>query len=180
MGELVDIVNQIDMPASEAKHLEALDCLMGLFAQVKLRLRQTLAEHGAAMPPPMSLRLLQLCVHHPGITPGGLADLTGRDKAQVTRMVKSLMDENYLERRNHPDDRRSHCLWPTRSAQTAVQVYARAQATVAAQLFGPCSPTEIDALIGQWTRLGQPAAPSAVCATARGDQSESATASGKS
>lgn len=180
MDKIVDKVNQTDVPASQARQLEALACLMGLFAQVKWRLRQALAEHGAAVPPPMSLRLLQLCVQNPGITPSGLVDLTGRDKAQVTRMLKSLMDEHYLERRDHPEDRRSHCLWPTRSAQTAVEVFAQAQATVAEQLFGPCSPAEIDALVGQWSRLGQPAAHPAACAGDGGAQSESATASGKS
>lgn len=168
------------MTDSEAQQLEALDCLMGLFAQVKLRLRQTLAKHGAAVPPPMSLRLLQLCVQQPGITPGGLVDLTGRDKAQITRMIKSLMDEHYLERRNHPDDRRSHCLWPTRSAQTAVQVFAQAQATVAAQMFGPCSPEEVETLIGQWRRLRQSASDLTGRTLPQSAQSESATASGKS
>ena len=169
------------MSDSEARHLEALDCLMGLFSHVKLCLRQALADHGADLPPPMSLRLLQLCVQHPGITPGGLVDLTGRDKAQVTRMVKTLMEEGYLERRAHPEDRRSHCLWPTRSARHAVQVFAQAQATVATQLFGPCSPTEIEGLVRQWTRLRQPGACSAEQAAGGGHaQSESATASGKS
>ncbi len=136
--------------------LAALDALMGVFARFKRHMQQALAAHGEGVPPPMVLRLLQLCDQQPGITPSGLVGATGRDKAQITRMVKTLLDDGYLERRAHPEDRRSHCLWPTPRGVTMVQVFAQAQAQVAAELFGACTPAQLEGLMQQWAALGQP------------------------
>lgn len=136
------------------RQLAALDALMALFTRFKLHMQQALAKHGEGVPPPMMLRLLQLSVQQPGITPSGLVAATGRDKAQITRMVKSLLDDGFLERRDHPEDRRSHCLWPTPLGEAMVQLFAQAQREVAAELFGACSAAQLDSLIQQWALLG--------------------------
>lgn len=145
------------MRDNAAQQLAALDALMGLFSRVKVLMQQALAVEGKEVPPPMMLRLLQLCDRQPGITPSGLVAASGRDKAQITRMVKTLLDDGFLERRAHPEDRRSHCLWLTPRGDVMVQVFAQAQVQVADELFGACDPGQLDALIQQWTLLGQSA-----------------------
>jgi len=140
-----------DRPAPQ---LVALDALMGVFARFKQHMQRALAAHGEDVPPPMVLRLLQLCDQQPGITPSGLVGATGRDKAQITRMVKTLLDDGYLERRPHVEDRRSHCLWPTPRGVAMVHVFAQAQAQVAAELFGAFSPVQLKGMIQQWAAMG--------------------------
>lgn len=136
------------------KRLEALESLLGLFVRFKSCMQQALSEHGESVPPPMVLRLLQLCSQQPGITPSGLVGATGRDKAQITRMVKVLLDEGLLERQAHPEDKRSHCLWPTKRGQGMVKVFQRAQERVAAEMFSSFNEHELQLLMQQWQLLG--------------------------
>lgn len=145
-----------EMRDLDVLQLAALEALMGVFARFKQHMQRALAAHGEGVPPPMVLRLLQLCDQQPGITPSGLVGATGRDKAQITRMVKTLLDDGYLKRQAHPEDRRSHCLWPTPRGMAMVKVFAQAQAQVAAELFGACSSAQLEGLIQQWAALGQP------------------------
>ncbi|MEX1167458.1 MAG: MarR family transcriptional regulator [Hydrogenophaga sp.] len=84
---------------------------------------------------PMLLRLLQLCQRRAGITQQELAQMTGRDKGQVARMVKELLEKGLLQRADHPVDRRSHCLCLTPEGARAVLNFERAEAGVAHWLF---------------------------------------------
>lgn len=36
-----------------------------------------------------------------------------RDKAQVTRLIKTLIEEGFIEKRPNPEDKRSQCLLTT-------------------------------------------------------------------
>lgn len=130
---------------------------MHLFSGYKAAMGQALSAYSG--PPPMMLRMLQLCVRNPGITQQTLADVTGRDKAQIARLIKVLLEEELLERKPHPQDKRSHSLWPTVAGHAALLMFEKAQTRVAAQLFGELDPAQLKEITEQWrdmhTRLGQ-------------------------
>lgn len=130
---------------------------MKLFSGFKTAMEQALS--GDSGPPPMVLRMLQLCVHNPGITQQALADDTSRDKAQIARLNKVLLEKELLERKPHPQDKRSHSLWPTAAGHAALLMFEKAQTRVAAQLFGELDPAQLKEISEQWrdmhTRLAQ-------------------------
>lgn len=142
-------------PRSAARQLAALEALHTLFGGMKLAMRLELQGAEAEGPAPMLLRMLQLCQQHPGTTQQGLVQLSGRDKGQVARMVKELLDQGLLTRQPHPEDRRSHLLQPSTAGLAACARFEQAQAGAAARLFGHLGAAELDALARQWQALGQ-------------------------
>lgn len=59
---------------------------------------------------PMAARALAHIVRHPGCTPGDLVAHSGRDKAQIARLLKDLEEAHYITRAPDPGDRRSYTL----------------------------------------------------------------------
>jgi len=138
---------------SESPQLAALEALRALFGGFKQAMRQALQSEGASALAPMHLRLLHLCQRHPGITQQGLALRVGRDKGQVARLVKDLLDHGLLVREAHPEDRRSHCLRPTPEGLLASARFEQIEARVAERLFGALPPAQLKALTTQLTAL---------------------------
>lgn len=128
-----------------------LQTLMGLFNGIKRNFHHELGERNTV--PPQLLRLLQLCERQPGITQQQLVRLTGRDKGQMARMVKDLLEQDLLLREDHPEDRRSHCLRPTRAGLTAVRHFEQAEAAVAERIFGDMNDSELTRLQQLLSRL---------------------------
>lgn len=153
---LVDLINQSSMnPHPTSSPTATLEALMSLFGSVKKALRHELQGGAEPAVAPMLLRMLQLCQLHPGITQQGLAQLTGRDKGQVARLVKELLDQGLLSKEDHPEDRRSHRLRPTPAGAVAVRRFEQAQAGVAELLFGALRAAELRALNEQLGALKQ-------------------------
>lgn len=97
--------------------------LWDLSHRFKAGLRAGLAE-GAPDLHPFQAKALSAIGRHPGLLPNQLAEHSGRDKAQVARVLKDLEDRGLIERSPHPTDRRTHCLTLTPSGTT---VFARLQ-----------------------------------------------------
>lgn len=154
LSNYVDLINQSGMNKRLGSRQRAtLEALVSLFGGMKQAMRHQLQGDAALATAPMLLRMLQLCQRHPGITQQGLAQLTGRDKGQVARLVKELLDDELLLREIHPDDRRSHRLRPTAAGLTAVERFEAAEAGVAELIFGELSAAELTALTEQLDRL---------------------------
>ena len=148
--ELVDHINQKAMSTRPtSRQLAALENLMTLFGGVKKALRHQLQQGYEPAVAPMLLRMLQLCQRHPGITQQGLAQRTGRDKGQVARLIRELLDQGLLSRQDNPEDRRSHHLLPTAAGVAAVERFAQAEADVARLLFGHLNAAELGGLTAQ-------------------------------
>lgn len=148
--ELVDHINQKAMSTRPpSRQLAALTTLMTLFGGVKKALRHQLHTEAEPAVAPMLLRMLQLCQRHPGITQQGLAQRTGRDKGQVARLIRELLDLGLLSRQDNPDDRRSHHLLPTPAGVAAVARFEQAEAEVARLLFGHLTAAELGGLTAQ-------------------------------
>jgi DNA-binding MarR family transcriptional regulator len=59
---------------------------------------------------PGAWRALLFFARNPGSTPTDLAVHAQRDKAQIARLIKDLVDAGYLKREPDPEDGRSHLL----------------------------------------------------------------------
>jgi len=44
------------------------------------------------------------------VTPSQLADILGKDKTTITRMIETLVKNDFIHRKRHQHDRRSHTL----------------------------------------------------------------------
>ena len=114
MKKQVDKVNQNPQdPASEV--FEVIHAIMHLY-----RSRQVHAsEAGNAPLTHMENKVLGYFGRHPGATQRDLALHSGRDKAQLARLIASLRDKGLLDAAAAPGDRRSTCLTLSDAGKTA-------------------------------------------------------------
>ena len=102
MRKVVDQVNQ--NPAGQAADvLESIHQIMHLYRSRQHRsLRQ--GQHDLAH---MEVKVLGYFARHPGATSSDLVAHSGRDKAQVTRLIRGLRERGLLEAAADAADRRS-------------------------------------------------------------------------
>ncbi|MEC5397457.1 MarR family winged helix-turn-helix transcriptional regulator [Uliginosibacterium sp. H1] len=93
--------------------LEHLHALMHLF---KAQARDALAADGSGLGP-MEARALGYIARHPGSTQQDLVEHSGRDKAQIARLVSQLDERGLVERRADENDRRCQLLQLTPAGQ---------------------------------------------------------------
>lgn len=58
----------------------------------------------------MASRVLAYLARRPGSTPSEMVEYSGRDKAQIARIIKQLEEERYVTRAPDPRDGRSYTL----------------------------------------------------------------------
>jgi DNA-binding MarR family transcriptional regulator len=95
MRESMDNVNRRD---------DVLELVHAVMHQVRSRQHQELRE-GAELTP-LEWRVLRFFGRHPGATQSDLAAHSGRDKAQLARLVKGLRDRGLLDAAEDEADRR--------------------------------------------------------------------------
>lgn len=61
--------------------------------------------------------LIHALRHNSGCTQAMLAEILNADKAAIARRTKNLEAKGYLVRREDPNDKRSHLLYPTEKAE---------------------------------------------------------------
>ncbi|MCG8392280.1 MAG: MarR family transcriptional regulator [Pseudomonadales bacterium] len=92
------------------------DALSRAFSDTLTRLRQRLREPLSALPVPLGppdVGLLVYLATHPGCCPQDLARFLGRDKAQLTRKIKTLEGHALIRRQTDAQDGRRVCLFLT-------------------------------------------------------------------
>lgn len=122
MQESVDKVNRQD-PASD----EVLELVHQVMHQFRSQLFQALRQ-GAHEVTHMESKVLRFFVRHPGATQSDLVQHTGRDKAQLARLIKGLRERGLLNAVADEADRRNLRLTPTDEGlaiQRALQRQAR-------------------------------------------------------
>ncbi|QVM85293.1 MarR family winged helix-turn-helix transcriptional regulator [Novosphingobium decolorationis] len=102
---------------------------------------------------PFQARLLRVIGQRPGVSQLELARRTQRDKAQIARAIKELDTRGLVERRAHPDDWRSQCLFLTQSASTAREKVEDQRREVAAIAFSSLDPAEQEQLMALLGRI---------------------------
>jgi len=61
---------------------------------------------------------LSIIVHHDGqLTQKGLAEILGKDKSLIVKIIDRLSARGFVQRQINPDDRREHFLAPTDKAK---------------------------------------------------------------
>jgi len=108
MRKKVDMVNQ-SVPKPEDEVFESIHSIMHLY-----RARQYRAlREGPHDITHMENKVLGFFARHPGATQSDLVAHSGRDKAQLARLVHGLRDKGLLEAKVDENDRRSTHLRPT-------------------------------------------------------------------
>ena len=95
---------------------EVLDRLHGLMHGLRRHLQEAVRQDGECLGP-MEARCLAYFMRHDGATQSDLVQHSGRDKAQIARIVKALHERGLLQSRPDPDDGRSQRVGVTAEGQ---------------------------------------------------------------
>lgn len=130
---------------------DPLDVMHQLMHQVRARQREALGEAGALTP--MDARVLGFFARQPGATLKDLAEHSGRDKAQLARLIKGLRERGWLLAEADPQDRRNQCLTLTPEGQALHQRLRERMAGVSRRTAGVLTPAERQQLCELLLRL---------------------------
>lgn len=106
---------------------DVLDLIHGVMHQYRSRQYRALRD-GPHEITHMDSKVLHYFGRHPGATQSDLAGHTGRDKAQLARLIKGLRDKGLLDGQPDPEDRRNTQLTLTedgKAIQRSLQQQAR-------------------------------------------------------
>src|SRR5450830_319929 len=100
-----------------------------------------------------SLQALVFFVRHPGASQSDLVQHSGRDKAQIARLIKSLLGSGHLQASPDPADRRSQRLSPTPSGLALHGQLHQARRQALARSLTGLDAGELGQLLGLLKRL---------------------------
>lgn len=90
----------------------SLESLFHLVHGLKRQLQQQAEQLNLGITP-MHVRVIKIIHRKKPCTAIDIASFLGRDKAQVTRLVSTLIERGFITRIPNPNDKRSHYLSPT-------------------------------------------------------------------
>ncbi|MDO6561798.1 MarR family transcriptional regulator [Amphritea sp. 1_MG-2023] len=90
----------------------SLESLFHLVHGLKRQLHQQTEQLNLGITP-MHIRVIKIIHRKKPCTAIDIASFLGRDKAQVTRLVNTLIERGFISRMPNPNDKRSHYLCPT-------------------------------------------------------------------
>lgn len=140
MKKQVDKVNQ--SPAADTV-FDALHTVMHLYRSSRTQAFRE-DERGITH---MESRVLDYFDRHPGATLSDLVQHSGRDKAQLTRLIRSLKDNGYLEAREDEQDRRSSRLHLSTEGKSVQRQLRKCGAQVLEQAVEGMTQEQSDELI---------------------------------
>ncbi len=147
MAKTVDHVNQ---PGDGSHPDHRADDWPELVHALMHRLRSASAASGAAAEGAglngMEARVLGYFARHPGATQSELAAHSGRDKAQLARLVKELRARNLLDGTEDAADRRQLRLAPTAAGQQMLRAERKRRDALRHQAEAGLSPAEREQL----------------------------------
>ena len=92
----------------------------------------------------MHARMLKVIGLRPGITQQEIVALTGRDKAQIARLIKELLSKELIDKKQDQQDKRIYRLYLTMEAREIVDTVMAVQTQVADHFFAKLSADESD------------------------------------
>ncbi|MUK50604.1 MarR family transcriptional regulator [Aliivibrio fischeri] len=95
---------------------KSLDSLFTLVHTLKRNLHDQIEELELGITP-MHVRVIKIINHKPQCTAVDIANYLNRDKAQVTRLLSSLLAQELIIKEPNPEDKRSQCLRITESGK---------------------------------------------------------------
>lgn len=149
MPKSVDNVNRSARqdPAGD----EVLELVHAVMHQLRSQLFQTLRQ-GMHDITHMESKVLGYFVRHPDATQSDLVQHTGRDKAQLARLIKGLRERGLLDAVADAHDRRNVCLRATPAGlqiQAALQRQARELEAQAVAGMAPADKAQLLELLGR-------------------------------
>ncbi len=91
---------------------KSLDNLFHLVHVLKRQLHEHIEQLELPIAP-MHVRVIKIISKQSPCTAMDVVNFLNRDKAQVTRLIKTLIEEGFIEKRPNPEDKRSQCLLTT-------------------------------------------------------------------
>lgn len=120
----------------------SLDTLFHLVQSVKRRLQQQAEQLDLGIAP-MHIRVIKIIDRKAPCTAVDIASLLGRDKAQVTRLLNTLIEKGLITREPNPDDKRSHYLRTTEEGDTIVEEIRKIDEETLQQMTRNLKPEEL-------------------------------------
>jgi len=148
----VDIVNNIAWPRPMTDNEQVLEALHALMHRYKRHMHQALREQDGGIGP-MEARALAFFARQPGSSASDLVAHSGRDKAQIARLLQQLLDRGLLAREADPADGRRQQLALTDSGRAAQRVMARQRQRFASQISTGLDAAEQAQLLALLKRL---------------------------
>ncbi|WP_162048498.1 MarR family winged helix-turn-helix transcriptional regulator [Vibrio taketomensis] len=93
---------------------------------------------------PMHVRVLKIINSKPQCTAVDIANLLDRDKAQVTRLLNTLLEQTLITKQPNPEDKRSQCLCLTDDGQTIMAKLANIDAVIFEKMKAGLSLQDLD------------------------------------
>jgi len=93
---------------------------------------------------PMHIRVMKIIDRKKPCTAIDIASFLGRDKAQVTRLVNTLINENLITKEPNPEDKRSQYLCVTESGAKLVEEIAKIDANTMKMMTKNLTQQELD------------------------------------
>ncbi|QLK46907.1 MarR family transcriptional regulator [Vibrio owensii] len=91
---------------------KSLDNLFHLVHVLKRQLHEQIEQLELPIAP-MHVRVIKIISKQSPCTAMDVVNFLNRDKAQVTRLIKTLIEQGFIEKRPNPEDKRSQCLLTT-------------------------------------------------------------------
>ncbi|MDX3904236.1 MAG: MarR family winged helix-turn-helix transcriptional regulator [Pigmentiphaga sp.] len=129
------------------------DDLIGLFLTIKADLGRHIAARGDMACTPLAISLLELIDRMPDCSQKALAERTGRDKAQIARMVRDLEQDGLLTRTPSPRNSRHHLLAVTPAAGPYILALEAAKLAAEARLLAGLDEGEREMLAALLARM---------------------------
>ncbi len=137
---------------SRQSDTEVLDRIHALMHAQGRHMQAAVSAEGNGLGP-MEVRCLRHIAHHEGVTQSDLVAHSGRDKAQIARLVKGLVERGLVTSEPHPVDRRSQVLSATAKGLALQRRMQAQRAGFQAQLLADFSPDEAALMIDLLKRL---------------------------
>lgn len=96
---------------------------------------------------PLGGMVLMTLAETSGLPMQALAERTGRDKSQITRLVQMLEAKAAIEKRSCPTDRRVTLLWLTAKGCSMAEDLSRITGTVVAEILADLEESDRDVLV---------------------------------
>ena len=127
-----------------------LESLFHLVHTVKRRQHQQAEQLGLDITP-MHIRVIKIIDRKPACTAIDIAGFLERDKAQVTRLINTLLEKGLITREPNPNDRRSHYLRTTEAGNSIANKVRKIDAETLQLMTQNLTPEEL----GEFRRIAR-------------------------
>ena len=125
---------------------EVLDLVHTVMHQVRAQQYRVLRGAGHELTH-MESKVLSYLARHPRATQRDMARATGRDKAQLARLIKGLREARLLDSQPDPEDRRNQCLSLTADGKSVLQRLHQQSTWLASKAVAALKPAEVKQLV---------------------------------